>query len=84
LRLSCDSDHASEAEHRITHAIAARALVLREIRAEQIEDSETSMIQAILESATHDAELMNALASELRTDPWTKSVEWTETSSEAE
>ena len=52
--------------------------------AEQIEDSETSMIQAILESATHDAELMNALASELRTDPWTKSVEWTETSSEAE
>ena len=84
LRLSCDSDHESEAEHRITHAIAARALVLREIRAEQIEDSETSMIQAILESATHDAELMNALASELRTDPWTKSVEWTETSSEAE
>src|SRR5580692_3279645 len=49
LRLSCDSDHASEAEHRITHAIAARALVLREIRAEQIEESDTSIIQAILE-----------------------------------
>jgi putative Mg2+ transporter-C (MgtC) family protein len=84
LRLSCDSEYASKAEHRITHAIAARALVLREIRAEKIEDSETSMIQAILESATHDAGLLDALASELRSDPWTKSVEWTETGSEAE
>jgi hypothetical protein len=70
--------------HRITHAIAARALVLREFRTENIEDSGTSVIQAILESAAHDAELLEALASELRTDPWTKSVEWTETGSEAE
>ncbi len=77
-------DHESAAEHRITHAVASRALVLREIRAEQIEDSETSMIRAILESATHVAELLNALVSELRTDPWIKSVELTETSSEAE
>ena len=84
LRLSCDSEHDSEAEHRITHAIAARALVLREIRVEQIEASETSMIQAILESATHDPGPLNALVSELRADPLTKSVEWTETSGEAE
>jgi putative Mg2+ transporter-C (MgtC) family protein len=84
LRLTCDGDDEAKAEHRITHAIAARALVLREIRTENIEDSGTSVIQAILESATHDAELLEALASELRTDPWTKSVEWTETGSEAE
>jgi putative Mg2+ transporter-C (MgtC) family protein len=84
LRLSCDGDYEAKAEDRITHAIAARALVLREIRGEKIEDTGTSMIQAILESATHDAELLEALASELRTDPWIKSVEWTETGSEAE
>jgi putative Mg2+ transporter-C (MgtC) family protein len=84
LRLSCDSDSESDAEHQITHAIAARALVLREIRAEKMEDGETSMIQAILESATRDAGLLDALVSELRIDPWTKSVEWTETGSEAE
>lgn len=84
LRLSCDSEHESEAEHGITHAIAARALVLREIRAEKIPDRETSMIQAIIESATHDAGVLDALASELRAHPWTKSVEWTETGSEAE
>jgi putative Mg2+ transporter-C (MgtC) family protein len=84
LRLSCDSDYESKAKHRITHAIAARTLVLREIRAEKIEDGGTSRIQAILESATRDDELMEVLASELRTDPWTKSVEWTEAGSEAE
>ncbi len=84
LRLSCDSDAESEAEHRITHAIAARALVLREIRAERSDDSQPSIIQAILESPTHDANIMDALVSELRAEPWTKSVEWTETRSEAE
>ena len=84
VRLSCDSDGESEAEHRITHAIAARALVVREIRVERSDDSQTSIIQAILESATQDAKIMDALVSELRGEPWTKSVEWTETGSEAE
>src|SRR5580700_307898 len=54
LRLSCDSDSESEAEHHITHAIAARTLILREIRAEKVEESDTSIIQAILESAARD------------------------------
>ena len=84
LRLSCDSEHESEAEHRITYAIAARALILREIRTETVEDRDTSMIQAILESTTHDANLLDALAAELRTESWTISVEWTKTGSEAE
>jgi putative Mg2+ transporter-C (MgtC) family protein len=84
LRLSCDSDHESEAEYRVTHAIAGRALVLREIRAEKVEDRDTSMIQAILESATQDPSLLDALTAELRAEPWTQSVEWTETGSEAE
>jgi putative Mg2+ transporter-C (MgtC) family protein len=84
LRLSCDSDHESEAEHRLTHAIAGRALVLREIRAEKVEDRDTSLIQAILESATHNPDLLDGLAAELRGEPWTQSVEWTETRSEVE
>ena len=84
VRLSCDGDSESKAEHRITQAIAARALVLREIRAEKSGDGHTSIIQAILESATHDANIIDALVSELRAEPWTKSVEWTETASEAE
>jgi putative Mg2+ transporter-C (MgtC) family protein len=84
VQLSCDSDAESKAKHRITYAIAARALVLREIRAEKSGDGQTSVIRAILESATHDANIVDALVSELRAEPWTKSVEWTETASEAE
>ena len=84
LRVSCDSDYESEAEHRITHAVAERTLVLREISAERFEDSGTSMVQAILESATTDASLLSSLVAELRTEAWTRSVEWTKTTSEAE
>lgn len=84
LRLTCDSDQQTEAEHRITLAIAERSLVLREIRVEKVEDRDTSIIQAILESPTHDASLLNALVYELRENSWTRSVEWTEAGNEAE
>jgi putative Mg2+ transporter-C (MgtC) family protein len=83
LRLSCDSDQQVEAEHRITLAIAERSLMLREIRAEKVEDRDTSIVQAILESPTHDVSLLNALVEELREYPWTQSVEWTEAGAEA-
>jgi putative Mg2+ transporter-C (MgtC) family protein len=84
LRLSCESDQETEAEHRVTLAIAARSLMLREIRVEKVEDRDTSIVQAIVESPTHDASLLNALAEELRANPWTQSVEWTEAGAEAE
>jgi putative Mg2+ transporter-C (MgtC) family protein len=84
LRLSCDSDQETEAEHLVTLAIAARSLVLREIRVEKVEDRDTSIVQAIVESPTHDASLLNALAEVLRASPLTQSVEWTEAGAEAE
>jgi putative Mg2+ transporter-C (MgtC) family protein len=83
LRLSCESEHQEEVEHRLTHALASRSLALREIRAERVEDTDSSLIQAILESTTRDATVMRALAAKLRTDPWAQSVEWTEASTEA-
>jgi putative Mg2+ transporter-C (MgtC) family protein len=84
LRLSCDSEHQTEAEHRVAHAIAVSSLVLREVRAEKVEGADTSLVQAIFESATHDPNLLNALAAGLRDYPWTQSVEWTEAGNEAE
>jgi len=84
LRLFCESDHQTEGEYQVTRAVAARSLVLRDIRAEQVEDTDRSVIQAILESATRDAHLLDAMIEELRTFPWVKSVEWTETNAEAE
>jgi putative Mg2+ transporter-C (MgtC) family protein len=82
LRLSCESEHQKEAEYQITRAVAERSLVLREIRAEKVEERDNAIIQAILESPTQDASVLNALVDELRAFPWTQSVEWTETGSD--
>jgi putative Mg2+ transporter-C (MgtC) family protein len=84
LRLFCERQHQADAEFQVTRAIASRSLVLREVRAEKVEGTDNSVIQAILESATHDDHLLNAMVEELRAIPWMQSVEWTETGAEAE
>jgi putative Mg2+ transporter-C (MgtC) family protein len=82
LRLICAADHQADAEFQIARAIASRSLVLRELRAERIEDKDKSIVQAVIESSTRDPTLLEKLASELRAFPWTESVEWTEIESE--
>ena len=84
LRLSCETDHQIEAEHQLTRAVAARSLMLRAIRTERVEDRDSAIIQATLESATQDPGLLNGLADELKAYPWAQSVEWTETGTESE
>ena len=84
LRLFCETEHQAEAEYQVTRAVAARSLVLRDIRAEQVEETDRSLIQAILESATRDTHVLDAMAEELRAFPWAQAVEWTETGAEAE
>jgi putative Mg2+ transporter-C (MgtC) family protein len=84
LRLVCDRKHQREAEYQVTRAVAARSLILRDLRIERVEDTDNSVVQAILESTTHDTNLLNALVEELKEFPWTLSVEWTETSAETE
>jgi putative Mg2+ transporter-C (MgtC) family protein len=84
LRLVCDTEHQAEAENKMTRAIASNSLVLRKMISEEVEGTDHSIIQVILESPTHDAKLLNEMAEELRAFPWTQSVEWTETGSEAE
>ena len=84
LRLFCETKHQTEAEYQVTRAVAGRSLVLRDIRAEQVEETDRSLVQAILESATRDINLLNAMVEELRAFPWAQAVEWTETGAEAE
>jgi putative Mg2+ transporter-C (MgtC) family protein len=84
LRLRCDREHQTEAEHQVTRTIAARHLVLRELRSEEVEDTGNSIVQAILESTTHDSSVLKAIVEELQAFPWAQSVEWTETAAEAE
>jgi putative Mg2+ transporter-C (MgtC) family protein len=84
LRLLCGQEHRIDAELQLTRAIAARSLVLRQLRSEEVDDSDNFLVQAVLESSTRDAVVLNKLAEEMRAFPWIDSVDWTETESETE
>jgi putative Mg2+ transporter-C (MgtC) family protein len=84
VRLTCANEDLAEADVHLTHSIEARSLTLRKMSTEQLDDEERSMLQAVVESTTRDAEVMNALTEELRTFPWVQSVDWIETEGEAE
>ena len=83
LRLICSNEDKTAAEREITRAVAARSLVLRELRAEQVEQTQTTIVQAVLQSSTRDPVIMNQLAEEIRALACTDSVDWTETESES-
>jgi len=84
LRLVCPTEHRMDAEFQLTRAIAARSLMLRDLRTEQVEETDNLIVQAVLESSTRDPVVMNKLMEELRAFLWVDSVDWTETESETE
>jgi putative Mg2+ transporter-C (MgtC) family protein len=84
LRLFCDADHKTEAEHEITHAMAAHALALRELRTELPQDVENSAVLAIVESGIENNKMIKTIAEGLRQLPWVQSVEWVKTEVESE
>lgn len=84
LRLTCPNENLMEAEFQLTRAIAKRSLVLREIHTDELEDTENSIVQAVIESSTRDSAVISALTEELRAFPWAESADWIETEAEAE
>jgi putative Mg2+ transporter-C (MgtC) family protein len=84
VRLTCAKEDLAEAEIHLTHAIESRSLTLRKMTTEQLDDEERSIVQAVVESTTRDAKLMNALIEELRAFRCADSVDWIETEGEAE
>ncbi len=84
LRLFCATDHQAEAEYEVTRAIASHALILRELRVEEVENAENSVVQAVLESTSDSSQTMNAITGGLLAFPWAQSAEWVKTEAEAE
>jgi putative Mg2+ transporter-C (MgtC) family protein len=82
LRIVCSSEDKTAAEQEITRAVAERALILRKLRAEQLEETRNTIVQAVLESSTRDPLIIAQLADEIRALPCTDSVDWTEAESE--
>jgi putative Mg2+ transporter-C (MgtC) family protein len=84
LRLFCDRKHQADAEREVTLAVATHALALRELRTEKVEDSESAVVQAVLESSKDDSRMVDAVTEGLRGIPWVQSVEWAKAETEAE
>lgn len=84
LRLVCETTAQLDAEYQLTRAIAERSLILRELRCEPIEGTETSLVQAVVESSTQDDAMLRALLSELRDSSSVESADVTSTDAEAE
>lgn len=84
LRLFVDVDHQTDAEYEVTRSIASHALMLRELRAEKVEDAGNAVVLAVLESSTDNSKMISAIADELRVFPWVRSAEWAKTDVEPE
>jgi putative Mg2+ transporter-C (MgtC) family protein len=84
VRLLCDKEHQVEAESQVARATTVRSLVVREIHAEKVLDTDNILVQAILDSTIRDTKLPSAIVEELRAVPWVQSVEWAKTNAEAE
>jgi putative Mg2+ transporter-C (MgtC) family protein len=84
LRLICSTEHQADAESQLTRAIASHSLALRDMRADQIEETNNSLVLAVVESSTRDPLVLDKLTEELRAYPWTDSIDWTQVESETE
>ena len=84
LRLICEREYQTLAEYELTRTLAFRMLVLRSIRSEEVEDTETSVVQAVIESQANNPNTMKAIAEDLQVFPWVRSVDWTVTAAETE
>jgi putative Mg2+ transporter-C (MgtC) family protein len=84
IRVVCPTERWAETEHHLTHAIAERSVILREMRAQDNEETHTTLLQAVLESNSRNAKTLEDLASNLRAFQGVESVEIAATDPEAE
>ena len=75
LRLVCKTELLISAEFLLTRAIAQRALALHELRSEPIENTDTTLLQAVVEASTKDEVTMKLLLEEIRSDSAVESAD---------
>ena len=80
----CPASHEAEIRTLLLQALAERPLLLRELRTEDIGETEDVLLRAEIESDTRETTLLEQLAQELRKNPAVSKVEWSETSVEVE
>jgi putative Mg2+ transporter-C (MgtC) family protein len=75
LRVLCETQNKVGAELAVRRAIDERLLVLRELKTEDNEETETSLIQAVVESHAISNDMLQDVAEELRASASIESVE---------
>lgn len=68
----------------LLRALAMRPLLLRELRSEDVGESEDVFLRAEVEAGKRESELMEQVATELRADDEVSKVEWSERRPESE
>jgi putative Mg2+ transporter-C (MgtC) family protein len=84
LRVTCHTSKQLLAEYEVTRAIAERSLALKELKTEPIDGTDTTLIQAIVESSTSDSDVLESVVDQLSSFDWTTEVDWTKAELEAE
>jgi putative Mg2+ transporter-C (MgtC) family protein len=84
LRLLCEREYQTLAEYELTRALAFRMLLLRSIRSEEVEETDISVVQAVIESQANNPDILKAIADDLQVFTWVQSVEWTVAAAETE
>ena len=80
LTVTCARSQEQAVSACVLRAIAARPLILRELRTEQPEENDESLVQATVESSSRQKPLIEKLATEINLHGDVATVEWSETS----
>jgi putative Mg2+ transporter-C (MgtC) family protein len=78
LMVACAREEEQIVSGIVLRAIASRPVTLRELRTEEIEGADESLIEAVVESSKRDKALMTALVTELKANTHVVGVEWAE------
>ncbi len=84
LSAVCPASEEASVRALLLRAVAERPLLLRELRTEDIGESDDVFLRAEVESHTRDNALIEQMASQLRSDDSVSKVEWAEASLEPE
>jgi putative Mg2+ transporter-C (MgtC) family protein len=84
LRVVCETTTLAKAEYELTELIAYYSLKLREMKSETIAETDTSLLQAVVESTTQDDGVMKELLDALRARSWVESADSTIAETEIE
>lgn len=82
LMVTCGREDQAVVSRLVMRCLASRPVILRELRTEEIEGSDETLIEALIQSGQRDKTLVMGIAASLKAANVVTGVEWAETSHE--